>query len=57
MGTTVYVIDPDPVERKWIESVLARSVEAVVCLDSVEALLADPPDRRGDLSHHIGGAG
>lgn len=43
MGTTVYVIDPDPVERKWIESVLARSVEEVVCLESVDSLLADPP--------------
>jgi FixJ family two-component response regulator len=43
MGITVYVIDPDPVERKWIESVLARSVEAVVCLESVDSLLADPP--------------
>ena len=43
MGTTVYVIDPDPVERKWIESALSRSVDAVVCLDSVDLLLVDPP--------------
>ena len=42
MGITVYVIDPDPVERNWIESVLARSVEAVVCLDGVDSLPADP---------------
>lgn len=43
MGTTVYVIDRDPVEVRWIESVLARSVEEIVCLDSVEMLLANPP--------------
>jgi len=43
MGTTVYVIDPDPEERKWIESALAHSVEAVVCLEGVDLLLADPP--------------
>ena len=43
MGTTVYVINPDPMERKWIESVLAPGVDAVVCLENVDSLLADPP--------------
>ncbi|MGR4871124.1 hypothetical protein ACIPRI_19940 [Variovorax sp. LARHSF232] len=43
MGTTVYVIDPDSEECKWIESVLARSVDAVVFLDNVDPLLAEPP--------------
>lgn len=43
MGTTVYVINRDPTERKWIESVLAPGVDAVVCLENVDPLLADPP--------------
>ena len=40
MGTTAYVVDPDPEERKRIETVLAGSVDAVRSLDSTEALLA-----------------
>ena len=43
MGTTVYVVDPDPDERMWIQSALARSVDAVVVLDDTSALLANPP--------------
>lgn len=45
MATTVYVVDPDPDERKWIESVLAPTVEAVVFLDDAAALLAHQPIR------------
>ncbi len=40
MPITVYVIDPDPDERTWIESALAPSVDAVVVLDDGAALLA-----------------
>jgi DNA-binding NtrC family response regulator len=40
---TVYVIDPDPVERTWIQSALAPSVNAVVILDDGAALLARLP--------------
>jgi FixJ family two-component response regulator len=43
MGTTVYVIDSDPEERKWIESTLARSVENISFLEAIDVLLADPP--------------
>jgi FixJ family two-component response regulator len=43
MVTTVYVVDPDPDERTWIQSVLARSVDAVVFLDDASALLTHPP--------------
>jgi two-component system response regulator FixJ len=42
MPTTVYVIDPDPDERSWIQSVLARSVDAVTVLDDGSALPANP---------------
>jgi len=41
--TTVYVIDPDPAERAWIESALGKSVDAVVVLDDGAALLARLP--------------
>jgi DNA-binding NtrC family response regulator len=40
MSPTVYVIDSDPEERKWIETTLSPSVEAVRSLDDAEALLA-----------------
>jgi FixJ family two-component response regulator len=43
MATTVYVVDPDPEERKWIESVLAPAATAVVFLDDGAALLAHLP--------------
>ncbi len=42
MATTVYVVDPNPDERMWIQSALARSVDAVVVLDDASALLANP---------------
>ncbi len=45
MATTVYVVDPDPDERTWIESVLAPTVEAVVFFDDADALLAHQPIR------------
>ena len=41
MPTTVYVIDPDPDERTWIQSALAPIVDAVVVLDDGAALLAN----------------
>ena len=47
MPITVYVIDPDPDERTWIESALAPSVEAVVVLDDGAALLAHLPAGEG----------
>ena len=40
MPITVYVIDPDPDERTWIQSALAPIVDAVVVLDDGAALLA-----------------
>lgn len=43
MGTTVYVIDPDPEESKWIESVLAHTVDAVLLLENVDSLLVETP--------------
>jgi DNA-binding NtrC family response regulator len=42
MATTVYVIDPDPDERTWIQSALAPSVDAVVVLDGGSSLFANP---------------
>jgi FixJ family two-component response regulator len=42
MATTVYVIEPDPDERTWIQSALAPSVDSVVVLDDASALLANP---------------
>ncbi|MGJ7509702.1 hypothetical protein [Variovorax sp. GT1P44] len=47
MPTTVYVVDPDPAERAWIEGALARSVDAVVFCDdgpTLRASLAGAPD-------------
>src|SRR5262245_22698051 len=40
MEITAYVVDPDPEECAWIESVLAPLVEAVVVFDDAAALLA-----------------
>jgi len=47
MPITVYVIDPDPDERTWIQSALAPIVDAVVVLDDGAALLARPPACEG----------
>lgn len=41
MATTVYVVDPDPAERAWIQSSLGRSVAAVVFVDDGQTLLAN----------------
>jgi hypothetical protein len=43
MPITVYVIDPDPNERTWIQSALAPVAGTVVVLDDGAALLARPP--------------
>jgi two-component system, LuxR family, response regulator FixJ len=43
MAPTVYVVDSDPEERKWIESVLAPAAASVVFLDDRAALLAHMP--------------
>jgi len=43
MATTVYVVDPDPAERAWIQSSLGRSSAAVVFVDDGQALLANDP--------------
>jgi FixJ family two-component response regulator len=42
MATTVYVLDPDPVERARIGAALASHVDAVVFLDDIGALPAHP---------------
>jgi FixJ family two-component response regulator len=47
MPITVYVIDPDPDERTWIQSALAPNVDAVVVLDDRAALLAGLPACEG----------
>jgi FixJ family two-component response regulator len=47
MPITVYVIDPDPDERTWIESALTPSVGAVVVFDDGAALLARLPAGEG----------
>jgi DNA-binding NtrC family response regulator len=46
MGSTTYLIDPDPEERKRIEAILSPSVE-VRGLDDIEALLAVLTGREG----------
>ncbi|HTO46104.1 MAG TPA: hypothetical protein VML91_00495 [Burkholderiales bacterium] len=43
MAPTVYVVDAEPEERKWIESVLAPAAACVVFLDDGAALLAHVP--------------
>jgi FixJ family two-component response regulator len=43
MPITVYVIDPDPNERTWIQSALAPVAGTVVVLDDGAALIAAPP--------------
>jgi FixJ family two-component response regulator len=40
MAITVYVIEPDPGERTWLESALAPVADAVVFIDDGAALLA-----------------
>ena len=47
MPITVYVIDPDPDERTWIQSALAPIVDTVVVLDDGAALVARPPACEG----------
>ena len=44
MPTTVYVIDPYPDERRWMESALARLAENIVFLDNAEVLLGSLPE-------------
>ena len=43
MATTVFVVDPDPEERKWIEAVLAPVAMSVVFLDDGAGLAAHEP--------------
>lgn len=45
--TVVYIVDPDPVERRWMETVLTPTVEAVRSFDNAEALLALLGERGG----------
>ena len=42
MTTTIYVVDPDPDERKWIEAALAPGVQ-LVFFDDATAFLASQP--------------
>jgi len=43
MAATVFVVDPDPEERKWIEWVLAPVAASVVFLDNGAALAVHAP--------------
>lgn len=43
MSTAAYVIESDPNERTWIESSLARSVDAVVFVEDGVALFSRLP--------------
>ena len=56
MPITVYVIDPDPDERTWIQSALAPIAGTVVVLDDGAALLARLGGRRRRLPGRIGRA-
>ena len=40
MGTTVYIVDPDPQESSWMKATLSTSVDAVRSLDDADGLLA-----------------
>lgn len=39
---TIYVIDPDPRERRWVESVLAPTGSTIAFVADVAALAAQP---------------
>jgi DNA-binding NtrC family response regulator len=43
MATTIYVIEPDPDERTWIQSALAPIADAVAFIEDGAALLARLP--------------
>ncbi len=45
MRATIYVVDPDPAERRWVETVLAPGADAVVFFADAAALLAHRPIR------------
>lgn len=47
MGSTAYLVDPDPDERKQIQTILSPTVEVVHGLDDAEALLAVLTGREG----------
>jgi len=47
MATTVYVLDADPDERKWIEGALASTVDAVIFFEDEGALLTRVPASEG----------
>jgi DNA-binding NtrC family response regulator len=47
MSKTAYVIEPDPGQQAWIESSLARSVDAVVFVDDGGSFLANIPGDDG----------
>lgn len=48
MIDTVYVLERDAAERRWIESALAGQVRALVFLDDAAALRARLPAHAGD---------
>lgn len=48
MFNTVYVLEHDPVERKWLESALAGQAHALVFLNDGAALFERLPAQRGD---------
>jgi len=48
MSTTAFVLEPDPAERKWIESALTAMVGAVIFVDDPASLLALLPAGEGD---------
>ena len=40
MAHTLYLVDPDPVERRRLQSVLAAEADTVAAFENVEAFLA-----------------
>jgi DNA-binding NtrC family response regulator len=48
MANTVYVLERDPAERKWIESALVVRAGTLLFLDDAAALLTRLPAQPGD---------
>lgn len=48
MSQTVYVLEADPLERRWIEQALATSERTLVFIDDGDSLFARLPARAGD---------
>lgn len=48
MAHTVYVLEPDPAERSWIETALAGDGRALAFVDDAAALFGHLPAQAGD---------